>query len=348
MSPKAAVFTLVAALAIHSGLWAQQCNCHGCVPSYYYSSQDLYCAGSCSLEGKAPSNCPICKWQDYVVTFPDGQIEYPNLYGSGARNLWYGGCSAATATVYDPHEVKCWPQFYTPTVSPNYFYAESYDNTVTVMYGTCGLFGYNWNAVCSPSPAPGHIVTVTYTCFPDNCCQSPIIVDTEGNGFSLSDAAHGVDFDFYGSGSKIRLAWTTPGSDDAWLVLDRDGNGAIDSAREMFGNVTEQHSTTCRNGFLALAEFDVPEHGGNTDGVIDTRDAVFTQLRLWRDSNHNGISEPNELLSLAAAGISAISLDYKEAKVTDVYGNQFRYRTKIDDSPKSHVTRWIYDVFLTR
>src|ERR1700682_2457059 len=47
---------------------------------------------------------------------------------------------------------------------------------------------------------------------------SPIILDVAGNGFSLTDAAHGVDFDFYGDGKKIRIPGTTPNSDHACSV----------------------------------------------------------------------------------------------------------------------------------
>ena len=50
---------------------------------------------------------------------------------------------------------------------------------------------------------------------------------------------------------------------------------------------------------------------------------------LWRDANHNGISEPDELRSLSQAGVIGISTEYKEKKRTDRYGNQFRQRGTI-------------------
>jgi hypothetical protein len=67
---------------------------------------------------------------------------------------------------------------------------------------------------------------------------------------------------------------------------------------------------------------------------------------LWQDHNHNGISEAAELISLQAAGLKTIELDYKESRKQDEYGNFFRYRAKVKDQKGTQVSRWAWDVFL--
>jgi hypothetical protein len=192
------------------------------------------------------------------------------------------------------------------------------------------------------------------------CIQgsSPILVDTAGDGYSsLTSRANGVRFDLDGDGTPEQISWTRPGSDEAWLALDRNGNGRIDNGTELFGNVTPVGKSTATNGFVALKFTEGPESpagpGGkhHSDGVIDARDAVYSSLVLWRDRNHNGLSEPEELASLSSAGLMRIGTESHPSKRKDRHGNLFALRAKSwwtvdDEGGPATVTRPVYDVFL--
>jgi hypothetical protein len=177
--------------------------------------------------------------------------------------------------------------------------------------------------------------------------MSPILVDVNGDGFNLTNAAGGVDFDLRNIGTPQHFAWTAPDSDDAFLVLDRNGNGTIDNGTELFGNFSPQpHGFgTNMNGFRALSEFDRPENGGNSDGKIDPADEIFSSLKLWQDRNHNGVSESYELFTLPELGLKSIDLDYVQSRKVDQFGNEFYYRSKVKDKRDAQLGRWAWDVF---
>lgn len=176
---------------------------------------------------------------------------------------------------------------------------------------------------------------------------TPIIVDVLGDGFNLTNRADGVRFDLNNDGYRELLPWTAAGVDDAWLALDRDGDGLISNGGELFGNSTNQPPTAEPDGFIALAVFDSVAEGGNGDGWIDSRDAVFARLRLWQDRNHDGVSQADELKGLAASGVAGISLDYRESRHADKWGNWFRYRAKVVGAEGSRLGPSAYDVFLS-
>ena len=149
-------------------------------------------------------------------------------------------------------------------------------------------------------------------------------------------------------GVPLPISWTAENSTNAFLTLDRNGNGTIDNGAELFGDVTPQPVSDEPNGFLALAEYDKLENGGKNNGRIESSDAIFASLRLWQNINHNGVSEPTELRGFSALGLTGIDVTYKDSKSTDAYGNRFRYRAKVYSSGGgNHAGRWAWDVFLT-
>jgi hypothetical protein len=175
---------------------------------------------------------------------------------------------------------------------------------------------------------------------------SPIVIDVARNGIRLTSIARGVAFDLSGDGPQ-QWSWTRRNSDDAWLALDRDGNGTIDSGRELFGNRTpvaqaEEEfgaGTWPANGFEALKSLDA-----DRNHWVDVADPAYARLLLWTDRNHNGFSEPQELQTAASAGLVAISTDYKESQRVDRHGNQFRQRGRVVFSDGGHDFAW--DVWL--
>ena len=208
--------------------------------------------------------------------------------------------------------------------------------------GGCTGNGTPTGAANRPRKAPtGPRLLLAQSPTTPTCPTSPIIIDTTGNGFVLTSAANGVVFNFSG-GQPIQTAWTAASSANAFLCLP-DPNGRCDDGADLFGNFTPQPPSNNPNGFAALAVYDLPANGGNGDGVIDARDAIFASLRLWIDKNHDGISQPEELFTLPSLGVNSISLNYKADGRTDQYGNIFRYRAQVNPGgPNTGIT---YDVF---
>ena len=158
---------------------------------------------------------------------------------------------------------------------------------------------------------------------------SPIVIDLDRAGFSFTSLEDGVFFDIDADGELEHLSWTMPEGRNALLVLDRNENGQIDDGTELFGNVTPQPPSTDPNGFAALAVFDSPVQGGNGDGMLSTADAVYASLRLWLDSSHDGLAQPDELLPLSLAGIAGLDLSPIVSERRDRYGNRLHWAAAV-------------------
>ncbi|PXW78218.1 hypothetical protein BZA02_11121 [Ruegeria sp. P4] len=143
----------------------------------------------------------------------------------------------------------------------------------------------------------------------------PLILDLDGDGVEIKVDGT-TSFDMDGDGFLEKTAWVDP--DDAFLVIDLnangtrgDGDGLIDQTKELV--LTEFVDWEGATDLQALATFDQwVERGGNQDGVLNASDSVWSELRVWQDSNGNGKTDAGELRTLAEIGISQIDLAYSD------------------------------------
>ena len=178
-------------------------------------------------------------------------------------------------------------------------------------------------------------------------CATPIIIDLGNGSPKLTGYDKGVYFDLNADGVLEKWSWTE-GQDSkaAFLALDLNGNGIIDSGRELFGNTSRfPRRQSFANGFEVLRYLDTRRMGGNFDGIIDDRDAIYSSLLLWVDINHNGFSESAELLKLSEH-IKSLEWSYKLSERRDRWGNVFRFRGKVHYIGGTEKYAW--DVILMR
>ncbi len=138
---------------------------------------------------------------------------------------------------------------------------------------------------------------------------TPIAIDLDGNGIhTIARADFKGSFDLLGTGTAIQSGWLSGG--DAFLAIDANGNGSIDSVAELFGGSAKG------SGFAKLASFD-----SNGDGNVSALDAQFDLLTLWQDANSNGKTDAGELVSLAQAGLTSLKVAFDELPFLDANGN---------------------------
>ncbi|MDH5822291.1 cadherin domain-containing protein [Luteimonas sp. RD2P54] len=133
-----------------------------------------------------------------------------------------------------------------------------------------------------------------------NSATGPVVVDLDGDGVELLPLASStVRFDMDGDGVRDASGWV--GADDGLLVLDRDGNRVIDNGSEIsfVDDLPEAYSD-----LQGLAAYD-----SNRNGLFDSEDARYSEFAVWRDQNSDGVSQAEELWTLADLGIVSIDLD---------------------------------------
>lgn len=299
------------------------------VNSSYWHHAASYINVSCSCSSSCQSICNpslgtnICQDAGYT-TYGYHVAAIHEKMTSGTRdnalNLTDGAtCQGTTLCAFTQcADANC---MFTATISPTGVGFSTQPNQQTAFWA----FEPTSSALCGGCTE--WIKPVVEPDIPQENC--PVLIALDEGRLEMTGLVGGVLFDLNRNGAAEHNSWPAAGSSWAFVVLDRNRNGRIDDGGELFGNYTMQFlDETQPNGYAALAAYDRPETGGNGDGVLDDRDAIFSSLLLWTDANHDGVSQPQELVSLAER-VEEIGLEYREARSRDRYGNQFRYRGKV-------------------
>lgn len=169
---------------------------------------------------------------------------------------------------------------------------------------------------------------------------TPIVIDMDQDGIEFGTAGVYTWFNYWDEQNPMLTQWSHPGEDEFFLALDLNGNGSIDSGKELFGNTTwliSEH-TWADHGYDALAQYDDPAHGGNNDGHISAQDAIWQDLLLWDDADANAVSAPSELYPINASKIVALRHDAKASDYIDSAGNHWAWISHAKGKKGRHMT----------
>ncbi|MCD8213317.1 MAG: calcium-binding protein, partial [Campylobacter sp.] len=150
--------------------------------------------------------------------------------------------------------------------------------------------------------------------------RDPLVLDLNNDGIQTINLQNSNTFFDLGLNEALNLknqslsnktGWIS--KEDGFLVTDRNNDGKINDISEMFGNSKMDGFTALRN------EFD-----SNKDGIINSNDENFNNLKIWIDGNSNGITDKDELKTLEELGIKSIDLGSKNTNY-DNNGNKIVY-----------------------
>lgn len=180
---------------------------------------------------------------------------------------------------------------------------------------------------------------------------SPLIIHMQAakdipENLIFTSPARGIDFDILGENSvdragnpspheKKRISWHR--SYQYVYIVKPNAQGLVEGINEMFGDNTKgPDGKFSANGYEALGKYDGMSADGKTkvaeaDGYINSKDAVYSVLRIWRDENFDGKSQPGELYTLDKFGIKTIDLGYDPNYYEmDKWGNEVKYKSVVE------------------
>jgi len=143
-------------------------------------------------------------------------------------------------------------------------------------------------------------------------CNTPLVFSLDSAPIALA-AATAIPFAFQPN-DRVTSAWPTAAT--PWIAMDRDGDGAITSGAELFGDATRlADGTIAHDGYSALAALD-----SDGNGVIDANDPAFASLLLWSDVNGDRKSSRDELRPLSSV-VTSIPIAHRDDARCDAQGN---------------------------
>jgi hypothetical protein len=135
-----------------------------------------------------------------------------------------------------------------------------------------------------------------------------LVLDLDGSGIRLTaESGAAPMFDMFGTGFAVHTGWVQPSTG---LLVMQNADGSISNISNLVGG-------NDNSGFAALTDYDA-----NGDGVIDANDPIYSQLRIWQDSNGNAVVDPGELITLQQAGIASITVAATLQSGDTIAGNQ--------------------------
>jgi hypothetical protein len=250
-----------------------------------------------------------------TVGYPSGptfvQVRFPSYNGGCQEGYSYAGSWCADNARYDGAAIW-WSR--AEARGPYYPYGCWYAETQQYIEGFIQRNSGEQRCFGDPPPACDPGLDGTYL---PGACVSPVVIDTGKQANYKLDPQVRVQFDLDADGVADTVGWTKRNSNVAFLAYDRNGNGVIDSGKELFGNFTRGDSN---DGFSALAK----EAGAVGQSEINASNPLFAKLLLWRDANQDGYSQPEELTP-ASDELSAIGLGYfLTSAEPDKVGNDLR------------------------
>ena len=127
----------------------------------------------------------------------------------------------------------------------------------------------------------------------------PVVIDLDNNGIQMTALlSSSIFFDLDKDGYLENTSWTK----DGILSIDLNGDKTINNIAELFSE--HYGDGSAKSGLEALASLD-----SNKNGIISATDAQFNKILVWQDLNQDGISQANELKTLAQHGINSINLN---------------------------------------